>query len=301
MSVKLLLDTDIGSDIDDAACLAYLLAQPECALLGITTVSGEAEKRAMIASALCRLGGQDVPIFPGTEMPLTGKQKQPQAPQAKALSDFDHDTSFPKGEAVEFLRRTVHDNPGEVTLLAIGPMTNVALLFSLDPEIKDLLRGLVLMCGVFTPSARETEPREWNALLDPIAASIVYRTPVSLHRSIGLDVTSQVVMPSEEVRKTFTSKLLRGVLQFADIWFEERDCLTFHDPLAAASIFLDSMCRFEWGNVEVRLAPEGESGVTEWSPSPGGHCEVAVAVDPGAFFDHYLGTLSSQSDLALHQ
>ena len=65
MPIKLLLDTDIGSDIDDAVCLAYLLAQPACDLLGITTVSGEADHRAMLASALCRVAGRDVPIFPG--------------------------------------------------------------------------------------------------------------------------------------------------------------------------------------------------------------------------------------------
>ena len=61
--MTLLLDTDIGSDIDDAICLAHLLAKPECDLLGITTVSGEPEKRAMLASAICRNAGRDVPIL----------------------------------------------------------------------------------------------------------------------------------------------------------------------------------------------------------------------------------------------
>ena len=68
--MKVLLDTDIGSDIDDAICLAYLLAKPECELLGITTVSGEPEKRAMLASAICRTAGRDIPIFPGAPLPL---------------------------------------------------------------------------------------------------------------------------------------------------------------------------------------------------------------------------------------
>ena len=58
MSIKVLLDTDIGSDIDDALCLAYLLAQPECELLGITTVTGDVEKRAMLASAQCKVVGE---------------------------------------------------------------------------------------------------------------------------------------------------------------------------------------------------------------------------------------------------
>ena len=65
MTHKILLDTDIGSDIDDAIALAYLLAQPQCELLGITTVTGEPEKRAMMASAQCKLAGRNIPIYPG--------------------------------------------------------------------------------------------------------------------------------------------------------------------------------------------------------------------------------------------
>jgi len=63
MSTKVLLDTDIGNDIDDALCLAYLLAQPECELLGVTTVTGEAEKRAMMVSALCKIAGKNIPVM----------------------------------------------------------------------------------------------------------------------------------------------------------------------------------------------------------------------------------------------
>src|SRR5438309_6292807 len=115
MAIKLLLDTDIGGDIDDAVCLAYLLAQPECELLGITTVSGEAEKRAMLASVLCKVAGKHIPIFPGAEVPLLTPQKQPEASQAIALQKWDHDKKFPRGYAVEFLRQAIHAHPVEVT------------------------------------------------------------------------------------------------------------------------------------------------------------------------------------------
>ena len=100
MPTKVLLDTDIGSDIDDAVCLAYLLAQPKCELLGITTVGGEADKRAMLASALCQVAGKQVPIFPGTEEPLLVPQRQRQAPQATALGKWNHDeVIFPYWES----------------------------------------------------------------------------------------------------------------------------------------------------------------------------------------------------------
>src|SRR5215831_5133450 len=117
MSLKVLLDTDIGSDIDDAVCLAYLLAQPECELLGITTVSGEAEKRAMLASVLCKIAGKDVPIYPGAEQPLLVAQRQRVAQQATTLQKWAHEKTFPQHRAVDFLRKTIHAHPGEVILL----------------------------------------------------------------------------------------------------------------------------------------------------------------------------------------
>jgi len=290
MHTKVLLDTDIGSDIDDAVCLAYLLAQQECELLGITTVTGEAQKRAMMASALCKVAGKQVPIFLGAEEPLLVAQQQPKAPQASALAHWDHDEDFPSGQAVEFLRSTIRENPGEVVLLTIGPLTNVALLFKTDPEIPSLLKGLVMMCGVFADRLPGFKPLEWNALLDPHATAIAYRANVATHRSIGLDVTSRVVMDAESVRQRFSHGLLRPVLDFAEVWFKSPHLqrITFHDPLAAATIFDDRICSFERGSVRVELDDGRQRGRTLWIPgtSPARH-EVALDVDSEHFFEHY--------------
>src|SRR6185369_15494299 len=98
--MKVIYDTDIGSDIDDAVALAYLLAQPECELLGITTVTGQAAQRAQLASALCLNAGREIPIFPGREVPLLVPQLQPLAPQAAAVRRWRHAADFPRGEAV---------------------------------------------------------------------------------------------------------------------------------------------------------------------------------------------------------
>jgi purine nucleosidase len=255
MPIKLLLDTDIGSDIDDALCLAYLLAQPKCELLGITTVIGEAEKRAMLASALCKVAGKHIPIFPGVEYPLLAPQQQPDVPQARALHKWDHDTTFPRGQAVEFLRQIIRAHPGEVVLLTIGPLTNIALLFAVDEEIPALLRE---KCSV---------------------------------------------------------PLLRPVLDFAGVWFEHENSITFHDPLAATTIFDDAICMFKRGTVEVELASKRLAGLTYWEPAstgvyragaiptpthkdePGEHLttprhEVALAVNPARFFEHYFGVFA---------
>jgi inosine-uridine nucleoside N-ribohydrolase len=287
MRTKVILDTDIGSDIDDAVCLAYLLANPACDLLGVTTVSGEAVARASMASALCKAAGREVPIYPGRETPLLGAQKQPLAPQAAALARWPHEKRFPRGETTEFLRRTIRAHPGEVVLLAIGPMTNLAALFAADEEIPSLLKGLVLMCGAFTNRFPGAGPTEWNALQDPVATAMVYAAAAPGHRSIGLDVTKQVTMPAAQVRERFAAPLLRPVLDFAEVWFQHREIVTFHDPLAAATIFDGGICEFERGRVEIELASPRVAGMTHWKADPEGRHEVAMKVRPDRFFDHY--------------
>lgn len=287
---KVLLDTDIGSDIDDAVCLAYLLAQPDCELLGITTVSGEPVQRAMMASAQCKIAGKEIPIYPGIEAPLKIAPKQPKCPQAAALRNWEHKTEFPQNAAIDFLRQMIRAHPGEITLLTIGPLTNIAELFTVDPEIPSLLKELVLMGGVFMQAGHDGKPLEWNIICDPHAADVVYRTRAPLHRSIGLDVTLQVKMDKREARQRFQTRLLRPVLDFAEVWFEQRPVITFHDPLAAATLFDDKLCKYVNGAITVELA-EGELlGQTHWEPyAANGHHEIAVTVDAPRFFEHYFG------------
>ena len=287
MPTKVLLDTDIGSDIDDAVALAYLLSNPDCDLLGITTVTGDTVKRASMASVLCKIAGKRIPIHPGAENPLLIPQQQPHVPQATALSKWDHDTEFSKGEAVEFLRHTIRSNPGEVVLFGIGPMTNIAALFAADQEIPHLLKGLYLMCGVFTSPVAGLPTLEWNAKLDPTATAMIYRAHPPIHRSIGLEVTHQVTMPADEVRKKFMHPLLRPVLDFAEVWFQHAKTIVFHDPLAATTIFKNDICTFGRGEIEVETASERLGGYTAWKPSPEGRHEVALEVNAPRFFDHY--------------
>ena len=288
MSIKILLDTDIGSDIDDAVCLAYLLANPQCELLGITTVSGEADKRAMLASVLCKIAGKNMPIFPGAERPFLVAPQQRRAQQAAALKKWPHETKFPKGQAVQFLRETIYQHPGEITLLTIGPLTNIALLFTLAPEIPAMLKALVMMCGLFTRRFGRLDPREWNALLDPHATAMVYQPDVAAHQSIGADVTNLVKMDAAEVRRRFQTDLLLPVIDFAEIWFRDCNHIIFHDPLAAATIFNDQICQMQRGTVTVELTSERLQGFTYWSPDPlSGRHQIAVSVNQDKFFEEF--------------
>ncbi len=79
------------------------------------------------------------------------------------------------------------------------------------------------------------------------------------------------------------------MLDFAEIWFTRASGITFHDPLAAVSIFDEGVCGFKRGRVEVELASLRLAGYTHWSPEPGGPHEIALKVDPGRFFEQYFG------------
>jgi len=292
MVEKILLDTDIGSDIDDAVCLAYLLAQSECELIGITTVTGEAEKRAMMVSAMCEAAGADIPIYPGADTPLLVPQRQKFAAQSIALEKWDHAKEFPRWQAIDFLHQTIRNQPGEITLLTIGPLTNISLLFSIDPEIPSLLKRLVMMGGLYYPYDREIIEHpiylEWNTSGDPHATAIVFNHPAPIHQAVGLEITSRVMMNSDHVRQTFQHQLLEPVLDFAEVWFEKTSPnIVFHDPLAAAMIFDPEILTFERGTVEVELASKRLKGWTSWKKEANGPHEIAVTVDPQRFFDHF--------------
>lgn len=292
-SIKVLFDTDIGSDIDDAVALAYLLAQPRCELVGITTVSGKPVERAKLASAICKTAGQDVPIVPGNEDRLDGLTRQPNVPQATALPNWPHETDFGDRDAVEFMAETIRNAPNEVVLLAVGPMTNIARLFTEHPDVPTLLKSLHLMAGRFTDSQPDAPKSEWNVHCDPAASGVVYSAEiaadVSNHTSIGLDVTFPVVMNSVEVRKHFQHPLLQPVLEMSEVWFSAREQLRFHDPLAAVTLFDDSICGFEQGSVSVKRTEDRDDGITEWAPVANGPHRVGVTVDAARFFDSYFG------------
>lgn len=294
MNKKILLDTDIGTDVDDAIALAYLLANPNCDLLGITTVTGESDKRAMMASALCKIAGKNIPIYPGSEKPLIREQLQQKAQQAKALDKWEHEKDFPKGNAIEFLQKTIRQYPGEINLVTIGPLTNIGLLFSIDPEIPSLLKGIYTMAGKFDLKAPAYSNIEWNAEGDYHASHITYYVNAENHYSVGIDITSRITMDSKEFANICNHKLLKPVLDFSKVWFEEWDVITFHDPLVAACVFNNSICEFKKGKVEVELNDKEKLGLTHWNLNhEGGNHLVATNVNKEIFFDEYLSVFSN--------
>lgn len=285
--VPVLLDTDIGNDIDDAVALAYLLRQRRCELVGITCVTGDVGRRAALADAVCRAAGRtDIPVHAGAGPVLLHGPGQPTVPQYEVLRARPHRSDWPEGTAVEYLRRTLRERPGEITLLTIGPLTNMALLAGADPAALGMAREVVSMAGVFYPHECD---REWNCLVDPVASAISIAATARAgvpHRFFGLDVTMKCRMGPEEVRKRFTGSPLDFVLELAAVWFKGSKEMTFHDPLAAAAIFDPSVCEYESGTVTGDPSGGDTGGRTRFVPGQGCH-RVAKSVDPARFFTEY--------------
>src|SRR5262245_36048769 len=141
--VPVIFDTDIGTDIDDAYALAAILHRPELELLGVTTVSSDAVARARLAAKLLHVAGgrwEQVPVYAGTS---TDTQYMKQVDWATGFSS----PSLHASGGVEFMRRTVEARPGQVTIIAVGELTNVAALLKSDPGIAKKIRAIALMGG----------------------------------------------------------------------------------------------------------------------------------------------------------
>jgi len=294
-TLPILLDTDIGTNIVDALALAYLLAQPRCELLGVTTVTGEPQVRAQLADAICRaFGRSDVPVHSGASTPMLVPQMQLDAPQKSVLSRYPHREYFAADAAIDFLRATIRSRPGEITLVSVGPLTNVGLLFAVDPEIPRLLKRHVIMGGVYVSRPAGYGVRERNIMTDPHAAAIVFRANPPGLRCLGLDVTTQCRMPVDECRRRSSHGRLSILREMADVWSRDHPYITFHDPLAAAAVFEPGLCQYQAGLVEVELHSPRLMGYTDFRTEAAAKPhEIAIRVDPDAFFEHYFGTLES--------
>jgi len=285
--IPILLDTDPGSDIDDALALAYLLRQPKCELLGVTTVTGDVAKRAAIVEVICRAYGHPhIPIHLGVSDTYAAGPGQPNVPHYEAIAHLPHRMDRPQATAVDFLRKTIRSRPGEITLLSIGPLSNVGLLFTLDPEIPDLLKGFVSMAGSYFGQVPE-----WNCICDPSAAAAAIKRAKD-QTLIGLDVTMQCQLAPEDVRKHFANPPHNVLLMMAEKWFESAGKITFHDPLAAAVVFKPEICHFRSGHVVCPMDGKETPGTTMFTEGPNPVHHAADDVNVNGFFDHYFAVVS---------
>ncbi len=173
--LPMILDVDTG--IDDALALLYACASPEIDLLAVTCVAGNVPLDAVVANTLAALelaGRGDVPVHAGADRPLVKSlttTEETHGPEGIGYATRPQVSGGPKShEAAAAIVEIVRRRPGDVHLVTLGPMTNLALALELEPRLPSLLRGWTFMGGAFRGSGNTTPTSEWNIHVDPDAA-----------------------------------------------------------------------------------------------------------------------------------
>jgi inosine-uridine nucleoside N-ribohydrolase len=280
-STPIILDTDIGSDIDDAFALALIVNSPELQLLGVTTVSGDTPARARLAAKLLWEAGpawRRVPVY-------AGEPGKPQSmDQTRWAEGFTSPALHLRG-AVTFLKTEINRRPGQITLVTIGELTNVAALLQSDPSIAKKIKRIAMMGGsVARGYAPDSKPEaEWNIKSNAPAAQVVFSSGVPLLVA-PLDCTAMLQLDAAGRRRVFThlTPLTNALTLLYHLWGAETP--TLFDPMAVAMLIEPSLCETQPLALQVDA-----QGYTRLVPGKSPNATVGMHTDPKKFFDFYLG------------
>ena len=247
MKQKIVIDTDPG--IDDTMAIFLALNSLEIDVLGLTTVYGNTPTERGTKNALRILeiaSRTDIPVYSGAIKPLkteyTGKGEFVHGHDGQGNTNLqDPVIRAATGSAVDFLEKTIKENPGEVTLVPIGPLTNIGELFIKDPNIGKDIKEIILMGGNALVQGNATPTAEANIRNDPEAADIVFSADCEISM-VGLDVTNQVFMNKETINKIVNfdnpaSKHLKKIFPFYVKFlskFFNKEGMPTHDSSAIA-------------------------------------------------------------------
>ncbi len=293
--VPMILDVDTG--VDDALALAYAVGRPEIDIVAVTTVAGNVDITRATENTrrvLGWLGRDDIPVHRGASRPLA----RPHRPASYAhghvglagvrLPDPRRELETVPGPAT--IIRLAREQPGELTLVAVGPLTNLAIALNVEPRVAEWIPRLVVMGGAFRHAGNITPLAEYNIWEDPDAAAQVLAAPFANTTLIGLDVTMQVGFART------TAEALEGrtdLLPAADLavrvsrqtWDERGlDHLWLHDPLAVAVAAEPGLVECSDDAIEVGLSGEAEG---QTSVVGSGRLRVATAVDVEGFLGRF--------------
>ncbi len=306
---RVLIDTDLamgapGSDIDDGFALALALADPELSVEMVTTVSGNTDvdtATRLTLDLLDRLGRSDVPVVRGAAQALRGWRREPPATPA-ARSGRRPESGYAAVRLVE----EVMAAPGALTIVAIGPLTNIALALAIEPAVAERVRQVVVMGGVFLQHTNRSQmPGEFNTWADPDATAIVLASGAPL-RFVGLDVTLQVRLTRADAAAMAAGggDFGRFAAECTQEWIDyverehpgdprEHGSCALHDPLAVAVVSRPDLVTWNPAYVQVETASPLTRGVMVADLLAGLHpprpnCEIATAVDSTAFLALFL-------------
>ena len=281
-----LLDTDIGTDIDDAWALAYALTRHDFDLVAVTITDGDTTARARVASKLLQAAGRpEVPVGVGRRTPVPPERIDFQFQWAE-----DFTAKAPLGTpAAEVIVTEARKRPGELVLVAVGPLQNVADALRLEPRLPQLVKRLVLMSGcVYTSSWGLVA--EWNVTQAKDDARLVYGAGFSL-TIVPLDSTTKVVLKEEERERLLKSPnpLTTALEALYRLWLEKPDQrMTLHDQLAVVEAAHPG-AYFE--RLPTLPLVVDDKGFTRIDPERGKPVKVALDPKRDVFMEHYLGRL----------
>ena len=282
--MRIIFDTDIGTDVDDCLALALVLGSPEIRLEAVTCVYGDVELRSrIVAQQLALHGTTGVPIALGARETLM-RQRAIYWEGHEGVGLL-HPDGRPAGvvdeHAVDLI---VMAHPGEITILAIGPLTNIALALSREPRIAQAAAGFVLMGGVARgPDTLRLPVAEHNIVCDPEAAAIVFASGAPI-RLVPLDVTTRVSIRHADVARLRArqSPYHDAVAEQVERYprFQREGQTDLHDPLAAAALLRPDLLTFRPLFVQVETAGRLTSGMTVMrAPSQKHPASAEVALD----------------------
>ena len=263
---KVIFDTDPG--VDDAMALLFLHRHPDIDLLGVTTVFGNAsiELTTRNAQFLHKEWGIDAPIAKGAGKTLDPSRVEQHSPTIVHGEDglgnigvpLEIDWPLDPREASQFIIDTIRANPGEITIVAVGRMTNLALALRADPEIAGLTKQVVIMGGAFDVNGNVTPAAEANIHGDPDAADIVFTAPWNVI-AFGLDVTMKTMMSSDDMAELAKGgdkalTLLSDLSQFYIDFYRQGaglDGMAIHDSCACVYLVAPDLFKLRSGPVRV--------------------------------------------------
>lgn len=278
---RVIIDTDPG--VDDALALLFAMRSPELKIEAITPVAGNVPLELTLPNALRMVeiaGRTDIPVAAGANAPLVRRlvtAAQVHGENGLGGAIFPEPKIKPVAEpAAEFIRQIVRRHPGELTLLTIGPLTNIAAALNGDPELAGMVRGLVMMGGSLS-GGNITPAAEFNIYVDPEAARIVFQSGIPI-TMVGLDVTRKTSLTDDHVRvlQAAENPVSQAAAKIARNAIDHTRAQGFlvgpnmHDSLAVAAFLDPSILRWKEYYVDVETAGELTAGETVgYSPAAG--------------------------------
>jgi purine nucleosidase len=304
MTKHIILDTDPG--IDDSLAILLALASPEITLDGLSVVHGNSSTEQGTVNALSVLElakASHIPVYCGCELPLV--QPSLLAPETHGERGIGYaKLSAPQTRpqiqhGSDFLIDSIMSKPGEVTLVCIGPLTNVAMAIRKEPRIVENVKEVFIMGGAMRHEGNTTPLAEFNTFVDPHATHIVFHSgmPITL---TPLDVTYECIFSKDDLNRLlkidspitkFVSDATRFYMEFHDE-YQKIDGCVINDPLTLALTFMPELCNYQELYVDVDLSGGVAMGKTfadfyHMTGKPA-NMKVALGVRPRAFMELFL-------------